>query len=230
MTRSISAVGRFLQPDSVVPDPSAGSGQGPADPQSLNRYSYVLNNPLRYTDPSGRYHSGTEQCLLHIGCDDSGGVECEGFGCAVRPQTEGGSSDRFQAAAVLLPVTTPSRPSNTEDGGFCNSLLGFTCAAGGAIRDEIGDILEGLGDCSVKKVAGGFTLVTTGGSLIGASVVLEVTVVGSEIAAAPETGGVSLLLVPHTAFAAAGPGIAGAFLVQEGYQNYFEAGCFSDSR
>ena len=25
----------------------------PADPQSLNRYSYVLNNPLRYTDPSG---------------------------------------------------------------------------------------------------------------------------------------------------------------------------------
>ena len=26
----------------------------PANPQSLNRYAYVLNNPLRYTDPSGR--------------------------------------------------------------------------------------------------------------------------------------------------------------------------------
>jgi hypothetical protein len=25
----------------------------PLNPQSLNRYSYVLNNPLRYTDPSG---------------------------------------------------------------------------------------------------------------------------------------------------------------------------------
>ncbi len=25
----------------------------PANPQSLNRYSYVLNNPLRYIDPSG---------------------------------------------------------------------------------------------------------------------------------------------------------------------------------
>lgn len=25
----------------------------PANPQSLNRYSYCLNNPLRYTDPSG---------------------------------------------------------------------------------------------------------------------------------------------------------------------------------
>jgi len=25
------------------------------DPQSLNRYSYVRNNPLKYTDPSGHY-------------------------------------------------------------------------------------------------------------------------------------------------------------------------------
>lgn len=37
--------GRFLTPDSIVPDPT--------NPQSLNRYSYVLNNPLLYSDPSG---------------------------------------------------------------------------------------------------------------------------------------------------------------------------------
>jgi hypothetical protein len=30
-----------------------GSAWGPSDPQALNRYSYVLNNPLKYTDPSG---------------------------------------------------------------------------------------------------------------------------------------------------------------------------------
>jgi RHS repeat-associated protein len=41
------ALGRFTAPDTVVPDP--------ARPQSLNRYSYVRNNPLRYTDPSGHY-------------------------------------------------------------------------------------------------------------------------------------------------------------------------------
>jgi RHS repeat-associated protein len=38
-------LGRFLQADTVVPDPSDG--------QSLNRYSYVRNNPISRNDPSG---------------------------------------------------------------------------------------------------------------------------------------------------------------------------------
>lgn len=38
-------LGRFLSPDPYV--------QSPYDPQNLNRYSYVRNNPLRFTDPSG---------------------------------------------------------------------------------------------------------------------------------------------------------------------------------
>jgi RHS repeat-associated protein len=39
------ALGRFLQADSIV--------SNLANPQSFNRYSYVLNNPLKYTDPTG---------------------------------------------------------------------------------------------------------------------------------------------------------------------------------
>jgi RHS repeat-associated protein len=42
-----AGLGRFVQPDTVVPEPG--------NPQSLNRYSYVLNNPLKYTDPTGDY-------------------------------------------------------------------------------------------------------------------------------------------------------------------------------
>ncbi len=38
-------IGRFISPDSIVPDP--------VDPQALNRYSYARNNPLIYKDPSG---------------------------------------------------------------------------------------------------------------------------------------------------------------------------------
>ena len=36
---------RFIQPDTIVPEPG--------NPQSLNRYAYVNNNPLRFADPSG---------------------------------------------------------------------------------------------------------------------------------------------------------------------------------
>jgi RHS repeat-associated protein len=47
--------GRFLSADPVVPDPYDG--------QSLNRYSYVRNNPLSFTDPSG---------FTEVGCDCGG--------------------------------------------------------------------------------------------------------------------------------------------------------------
>jgi RHS repeat-associated protein len=42
-----SSLGRFIQADTIVPQPG--------NPQSLNRYSYVLNNALRYTDPTGMF-------------------------------------------------------------------------------------------------------------------------------------------------------------------------------
>ena len=39
----------------------------PANPQSLNRYSYVYNNPLRYTDPYG--HCPVNLGPFNSGCD-----------------------------------------------------------------------------------------------------------------------------------------------------------------
>lgn len=40
-------IGRFISPDTT--------GQSLVNPQSLNRYSYCLNNPLMYTDPTGHW-------------------------------------------------------------------------------------------------------------------------------------------------------------------------------
>jgi RHS repeat-associated protein len=44
-------IGRFMQPDPIISEPY--------NSQNFNRYAYVLNNPLMYTDPSG-YSTWTE--------------------------------------------------------------------------------------------------------------------------------------------------------------------------
>jgi len=46
-------LGRFVQPDTLVPKPG--------EPQDLNRYTYVRNNPLKYTDPGGHL------CVFGVG-------------------------------------------------------------------------------------------------------------------------------------------------------------------
>jgi RHS repeat-associated protein len=38
-------IGRFVSPDTIIPNPS--------NPQCFNRYTYCMNNPLKYVDPSG---------------------------------------------------------------------------------------------------------------------------------------------------------------------------------
>lgn len=42
-------LGRFTQADTIIPDPG--------NPLSLDRYGYVLNNPLKYIDPTGHWMS-----------------------------------------------------------------------------------------------------------------------------------------------------------------------------
>ncbi|MEM4326376.1 MAG: RHS repeat-associated core domain-containing protein [Candidatus Pacearchaeota archaeon] len=52
--------GRFISPDPIVPDP--------ATPQALNRYAYVLNNPVNLVDPSGHWSTGDIWSgLKHLG-------------------------------------------------------------------------------------------------------------------------------------------------------------------
>ena len=46
-----SGSGRMLSPDNYVQDPN--------NPNNYNRYAYCMNNPLKYTDPSGEFFLGT---------------------------------------------------------------------------------------------------------------------------------------------------------------------------
>ena len=67
-----AGIGRFISADTVVPRIF--------NPQSLNRYSYCLNNPLKYIDPSGNReledidepNDGPPDPPVKPPCEDSG--------------------------------------------------------------------------------------------------------------------------------------------------------------
>jgi RHS repeat-associated protein len=52
-------LGRFIQADTIIPDFD--------NPQSYNRYAYVLNNPLRYTDPTGHEPDDLDDIPMTMG-------------------------------------------------------------------------------------------------------------------------------------------------------------------
>ena len=56
------AIGRFISPDTLV--------QSPTNPQNCNRYSYVMNNPLKYTDPTGHYWTWDDETLVDVWVPD----------------------------------------------------------------------------------------------------------------------------------------------------------------
>jgi len=47
-----TSLGMFSSPDNLIPDPF--------DAQALGRYTYVLNNPLRYVDPTGQKYCDSD--------------------------------------------------------------------------------------------------------------------------------------------------------------------------
>jgi len=105
-----SSMGRFLSPDPL--------GGTLANPQSLNRYAYVLNNPLRLIDPSGMSACG----------DDSS----EGGGCVqgedFQDSSVNGMSSLFGSSSFgssnqgISPIAAHWEPC--KDGSNSNCYVG----------------------------------------------------------------------------------------------------------
>ncbi|MGD9992552.1 MAG: RHS repeat domain-containing protein [Salinivirgaceae bacterium] len=64
-------IGRMLSPDPVL--------QNPYSTQNYNRYSYVMNNPLKYTDPTGYRMSFQELSYFENQRVQSGGGDYRGY-------------------------------------------------------------------------------------------------------------------------------------------------------
>jgi RHS repeat-associated protein len=63
----VPGIGRFASADTIVPNP--------ANPQSYNRYSYVLNSPINLTDPSGHNPlCNGDGSICSDGADDVGRI------------------------------------------------------------------------------------------------------------------------------------------------------------
>ena len=152
-----SAQGRFTSPD-----PLLSSGR-PDDPQSWNRYAYVSNNPLRYTDPFGLYKFAGN-------CDEANDSSCKA------------QRDRFRAAYDNLKKSASGLEEGSKerkqlekvvkrigDEGKGNTRIAFG-DAGGNMGRTIGNTIT-INFESSDKVAKGFELNQSESAALDAAVV-----------------------------------------------------------
>lgn len=97
-----AAFHRFLQPDSIVQAP----GYGP----SWNRYAYVFNNPLKYTDPTGHMAAVLEPRPLN---ENACGVLCNGGGFGMGMGDSGRTLLDDKGKPVVDATTAPAEETST---------------------------------------------------------------------------------------------------------------------
>ena len=170
-------LGRFLSPDNFV--------QSPSNPQNYNRYSYCLNNPLKYTDPDGEYWhlivggiiGGFSNWISHA-CEFSwkgfwyfnvgalAGVASAAVGGGINSSLAGGSFWAGAAGTSSALSSASSFISGACIGGGAGSSSCFITEFGNSIVDkkEFSNVLwHGF----IASVIGGTTGALLGGLLGG---------------------------------------------------------------
>jgi RHS repeat-associated protein len=143
-------IGRFLSPDPFV--------QAPYHSQSLNRYSYVWNNPLSLVDPSGFQ---TDERLPPVPCEltlsrEHGSWTCQGPNLPPivdeernhSPSVDGGDGGGYAFAHVNTPV--PYTPLGSPL-PHCDAQLG--CFGAGATLHDVMDRVRGLQEEAAADVS-----------------------------------------------------------------------------
>jgi RHS repeat-associated protein len=121
------AIGRFLTADPFV--------QFSGDSQSYNRYSYVLNNPLRYTDPSGHFLFSLGMAAYWAGAD----ITAKTFGYFVASMFAAGFVDTFMMSGGDVDQAL-------QAGAFTAAASVVTFGIGTAFESPTGGLLGALED------------------------------------------------------------------------------------
>ena len=103
-------VGRFLSPDSIVPEPG--------EPQGLNRYTYAGNNPCLYVDPTG--HVWWIPVGAAVGAVVGAGI---GYGAQV-------AANLGRGMHLRQALTTDIDASKIVGGAFLGAMAGTAIATG----------------------------------------------------------------------------------------------------
>jgi RHS repeat-associated protein len=125
------ATGRMMQADPII--------QNPFDPQNFNRYSYVLNNPLSFTDPTGyswwtKWRRPIVAAIVSIAT--YGAASAYMTGAAMSSGTSGALAtiQGFEAGATMATLTGTGQVVAASAAGF---------ASGGIMGGNIQSAVQG---------------------------------------------------------------------------------------
>lgn len=156
------AIGRFLTADPYI--------QSPGDLQSYNRYSYVLNNPLAYTDPTGYWSlkkawKKIKNVVLTVAAIYLDAIGCAGY-CTMALNAYNAAKAKNPIAFVLAFTGLPSNPIAAAAVTAASGCVGAKMNGGNCGRGAGSALIQhaGGGGAATSLVAGCAASVNQGGS------------------------------------------------------------------